>query len=163
MELCTGGTLSSKLHERGYKLSEKLVARYIHQTLTAIFYLHEYGIAHRDIKPNNILLTDNTENAEIKLIDFGLSRILGPNETCKEPYGTLVYLAPEVLQESNYSKQVDIWSVGVMTYLLLLGKLPFFSKITKDLINDIIYKEVDFSNEDCSNLSKSSIDFISCK
>ena len=63
----------------------------------ALYYLHSYGIAHRDIKLENILMTDDTDKAELKLVDFGLSKIFGPNETSKDPFGTLSYVAPEVL------------------------------------------------------------------
>ena len=66
---------------------------------TAIYYLHSFGIAHRDLKPENILMKDKSEETEIKLVDFGLSKTFGPGETCKEPYGTLCYVANEILMQ----------------------------------------------------------------
>lgn len=90
MEVCTGGDLFSYLEKRGFKLSEKRSAQLIHKLCTAIFYAHSYGIAHRDLKPENILMTDDTEDADIRLLDFGLSKIIGPTDFCTEPYGTLV-------------------------------------------------------------------------
>jgi serine/threonine protein kinase len=90
MEYCAGGDLFSYIEKRGFKLSEPRAANLIHKLSAAVFYLHSYGIAHRDLKPENILMTDNTEEADLKLLDFGLSKIIGPSETCSEPFGTLV-------------------------------------------------------------------------
>lgn len=90
MEHCSGGDLFSYIEKRGFRLSESRAAQIIHKLCTAIFYLHSYGIAHRDLKPENILMTDQSEEADIRLVDFGLSKIIGPNETCTEPFGTLV-------------------------------------------------------------------------
>jgi serine/threonine protein kinase len=90
MEFCSGGDLFSYLEKRAFKLSEERAAQLIHKLSNAIFYLHSYGIAHRDIKPENILTTDNTDEADIRLTDFGLSKIIGPNGTCNDPFGTLV-------------------------------------------------------------------------
>ncbi len=92
MEYCSGGDFFVYLQKRGFKLSEIRAAHIIHKMSAAVFYLHSYGIAHRDLKPENILMTDNTEEADIRLLDFGLSKIIGPTETCMEPYGTLVSL-----------------------------------------------------------------------
>jgi calcium-dependent protein kinase len=69
----------------------------LHQIATAIYFMHNFGIAHRDLKPENILMIDKSDDSEIKLVDFGLTKTFGPGETCKEPYGTLCYVAPEIL------------------------------------------------------------------
>lgn len=90
MEYCAGGDLFGYLEKRGFKLKEPMAAKLIEKLCAAVFYMHSYGVAHRDLKPENILMTDLTDNADIKLLDFGLSKIIGPNDTCKEPYGTLV-------------------------------------------------------------------------
>jgi serine/threonine protein kinase len=92
MEYCAGGDLFSYIEKRGFKVSEPRAANLIHKLSAAVYYLHSYGIAHRDLKPENILMTDNTEEADLKLLDFGLSKIIGPSETCSEPFGTLVKL-----------------------------------------------------------------------
>jgi len=93
------------------------------------------GIIHRDIKPENILITEDINGyPTIKLIDFGLSRLLGPNDKCTIPCGTLGYVAPEVLTTDGYSFQVDVWSIGVVLYLMLRGLLPFESKDNKELV-----------------------------
>lgn len=93
MEYCSGGDLFSYIEKRGFKLSEPRAAALIHKLSAAVFYLHSYGIAHRDLKPENILMTDNTDEADLKLLDFGLSKIIGPSETCSEPFGTLVSIS----------------------------------------------------------------------
>ena len=125
MEFCSGGDLFSHIEKRGFKLVEPRACQLVHKLCTAIYYIHSYGIAHRDLKPENVLMTDSTDEADIRLLDFGLSKIIGPNETCTEPYGTLSYVAPEVLLEQPYTKAVDLWSIGITTYLILAGCLPF--------------------------------------
>jgi serine/threonine protein kinase len=125
MEYCAGNDLFHYIEKRGFKLQEKRACQIIHKLCTAVFYIHSYGITHRDIKPENILMTDDTEEADIRLVDFGLSKIIGPDQNCKEPYGTISYVAPEVLLEKPYTKAVDLWSIGITTYLLLAGYLPF--------------------------------------
>ena len=77
-------------------------------------------------------MVDNTNDSELKLVDFGLSKILGPTETSTDPFGTLSYVAPEVLLQKPYGKNVDLWSLGVIIYILLSGMLPFDSEDSKD-------------------------------
>ena len=90
MEYCSGGDLFSYIEQRGFKLQEKRACELIQKLTKAIAYLRSYGITHRDLKPENILMTDNSDTADLRLLDFGLSKIIGPNEFCTEPYGTLV-------------------------------------------------------------------------
>lgn len=85
------------LDKRDFKLPEDTVRDIVHKMTTAIYYMHNFGIAHRDLKPENILMTSKNDDAELKLVDFGLSKIIGPKESCNEPFGTLGYAAPEVL------------------------------------------------------------------
>ena len=94
-----------------------------------MYYLHSYGIVHRDIKLENILMVDTTNESELKLVDFGLSIILGPNETATDPFGTLSYVAPEVLLQKPYGKNVDLWSLGIIIYILLSAMLPFDAEV----------------------------------
>jgi len=141
MEYCSGGDLFGYIEQRGFKLPEVRACELIYKLSLAINYLHSYGITHRDLKPENILMSDNTDTADLKLLDFGLSKIIGPNETCTEPYGTLSYVAPEVLMEKPYNKSVDCWTIGIVTYLLLCGCLPFDDEnsekeIARQTIND---------------------------
>jgi len=125
MEYCPGGDLFAYIEKRGFRLNEERACQIIHKICTAVFYIHSYGIAHRDLKPENVLMTSTNDDADIRLLDFGLSKIIGPGQNCTEPYGTLSYVAPEVLLEQPYTKAVDLWSIGVTTYLLIAGCLPF--------------------------------------
>lgn len=97
LEYLNGGDLFAYLDKRDFKISEDYARSVAHQLAAAIYYLHQFGIAHRDIKLENILMENNSDTAQAKLVDFGLSRILGPSETSTEPFGTLSYVAPEVL------------------------------------------------------------------
>jgi len=97
METASGGDLFTYLEKRKFKLSEDRARELSHQLATAIYYLHSYGVAHRDLKPENILMSDDSEAAECKIVDFGLSKFIGPSMTSLDPFGTLSYVAPEVL------------------------------------------------------------------
>jgi calcium/calmodulin-dependent protein kinase I len=91
----------------------------------AIQFLHSFGIVHRDIKLENVMMSDNSERAVPKLADFGLAKIVGPSEKADEPFGTLGYAAPEVLRKEPYGSACDLWSLGCIVYSLLCGALPF--------------------------------------
>ena len=97
MDYLKGGDFFNFLEVRKFRIPEDRARRIAHQIATALYYLHSFGIAHRDIKPENILMVDDGDEADIKLVDFGLSKTFGPGETCKEPFGTLCYVAPEIL------------------------------------------------------------------
>ena len=117
--------LFTYMEKRGFRLSEARACFIIHSLATALFYLHSYGIVHRDLKLDNIMMVDDVEEADVKIVDFGLSRMLGPGEMSAEPYGTVGYAAPEILLQRPYSKAVDIWGLGVISYILLTGVSPF--------------------------------------
>ena len=125
MEYLPGGDLFSFLTKSQFRISEKYAAKIMCSLSAAIFYLHSYGIIHRDLKPENILLLDKNDESDVKITDFGLAKIMGANERCTDPFGTLGYVAPEVMCKIPYGKEVDIWSLGVVGYLLLHGNLPF--------------------------------------
>jgi serine/threonine protein kinase len=97
MENLSGGDLFTYLERRKFSVTEQRAKNIGHQIATALYYLHSFGIAHRDLKPENILMVDPTEEGDLKIVDFGLSKIIGPNETSLDPFGTLSYVAPEVL------------------------------------------------------------------
>ena len=160
MEYCEGGDLFSYLERRDFKIPEKTAAVIIEQLATAIYYLHEYGIVHRDIKPENILMVNDSDKPDIKLVDFGLGKILAPNEMCHEAFGTLSYVAPEVLQDKKYNKSVDLWSLGVITYLLLSGFLPFDGDSPKDIVKQTIEAPVPFPETIWNNISTDAKCFV---
>ena len=125
MELLQGGDLYEYLNKRNFRVSESRARGIIHPLATALYYLHSYGIVHRDIKLDNVLMVEDTDTSDVKLVDFGLSKMIGPNEFCMEPFGTFGYAAPEVLQGKPYDKSVDIWGLGVVLFILLVGHAPF--------------------------------------
>ena len=147
MEYCSGGDLFSFLQKRNFILKEDKVATIMYKLCKAVFYVHSYGIADRDIKPENVLLTSEDEDADIRLLDFGLSKIVGPNQKCTEPYGTLTYCAPEIILDKPYLKTVDSWSLGVMTYLMLSGSLPFSGKDEHEIAKNVVYSKVNFEKK----------------
>ena len=142
MELVEGGELFDRIRKK--KVFSEYTTYYItRQLLETVKYLHDVGIVHRDIKPENILLTDESEIPTIKLADFGLSKLVGPTDTLTTACGTLAYVAPEVLLQKPYSKPVDVWSVGIVTYLMLRGRLPFDSKERQLIIQRTLEAELD--------------------
>ncbi|XP_029562386.1 calcium/calmodulin-dependent protein kinase type IV [Salmo trutta] len=125
LELVTGGELFDRIVERGY-YSERDAAHVIKQILEAVAYLHENGVVHRDLKPENLLYADLSLDARLKIADFGLSKIIDEQVTMKTVCGTPGYCAPEILRGNAYGPEVDMWSVGVILYILLCGFEPFF-------------------------------------
>jgi hypothetical protein len=133
MENMSGGDLFNYLEKRAFTVSEDRARELSHQIATALYYLHSFGVAHRDLKPENILMVSDSENSECKIVDFGLSKIIGPSQTSLDPFGTLSYVAPEVLLQKPYGKEVDVWSLGVITYLLLSRVLPYDDEDEKEI------------------------------
>ena len=161
MEYCSGGDLLSYFEHYEYELKETKVCEIIHKLSMAIYYLHSYGIVHRDLKPENILMTDLTPEADIRLLDFGLSKIVGNEEKCTEPYGTLSFVAPEVLQGKPYDKSVDLWSIGIITFLLLCGYLPFDDKHSeREIARQTIQDPVPFESKIWSKYSSEAKNFV---
>lgn len=119
--LSGGGLFDSLIQNVGF--TENASATIIRQVLSAVAFLHSKKIAHRDIKPENILFESN-DALNVKLLDFGNSRQMGENEAMHGVYGTAYYVAPEVL-EGRYDEKCDIWSIGVILYMLLSGNPPF--------------------------------------
>ena len=124
-ELAEGGELFDKIVSLPQgSFNEKEAANIMRQLLSAISYLHMKNICHKDLKPENILL-DTKDGLRIKLIDFGTAAFYKPGEFMKEVIGTPYYIAPEVLSQMKYTEKCDIWSCGVIMYILLNGAPPF--------------------------------------
>lgn len=122
MEMLKGGELFERIVGRP-RFSEEECCKVIRPLLESVAYLHDLGIVHRDLKPENILCGENLE--DLKIADFGLSKMILPTEKMEAACGTLSYVAPEVLTLQGYGREADLWSVGVIMFLLLCGKLPF--------------------------------------
>lgn len=135
LEFAPGGTLFSKLQTQpGNKFPEKQCAIYIGMLVSALIYLHERNVIHRDIKPENLLLG---HGGELKIADFGWS-VHEPTSTRTTLCGTLDYLSPEMVQGQPHTKNVDLWSLGVLAYELLVGRAPFHATGFDDTYNKIM-------------------------
>jgi len=155
MELVTGGELFDRIVAKE-KYTEKEAAKTMMQICEALDYLHSQSpvIVHRDLKPENILLLDSSDDADIKVADFGLARLVGPKDMMKTACGTPGYVAPEVLKNKGYdSGAVDIWSVGVILYILLCGFPPFYEEELPALFDQILHARYDFPSPWWDNVS----------
>ncbi len=160
MEYCPGGTLFNFLKKRDYNLNEKVCCNIIYKICLAVNYFHSYGIAHRDLKLDNVLMTSEDDEADIRILDFGLGKIIGPNEKCIEPYGTVIYCAPEIILCQPYTKIVDSWSIGIIAYILLFGRIPFYDE-SKSVIRKLIVKSKPvFKGADLPSVSVYAINFM---
>ena len=138
MELVTGGQLLERLATKGL-YSEAVTAQCIRSIAEALAYCHEKGVVHRDLKPENILLSDDTDDATIKLADFGLSKLYNAEtEMMFTQCGTPVFVAPEVMGGTGYSMACDIWSLGVMMYIMLCGYEPFTGANITELFDQMM-------------------------
>ena len=163
MENLSGGDLFTYLEKRNFEITEKRAKELSHQCATALYYLHSFGVAHRDLKPENILMVSDHDDSDLKIVDFGLSKIIGPNESSLEPFGTLSYVAPEVLLQKPYGKEVDLWSLGVITYLMLSKVLPFDDDEDKEIARQTIQDAPDFSFEPWDTVSTPAKDIVRSK
>jgi len=127
MEYLPGGDLLSYFKTKKNKINEERVCQIVRQIANALQYMKERGIIHRDLKLENVLLVDNNDQSDVKIADFGLSSLQGPNQDVHERLGTLHYTAPEILSGKPYDASVDVWSLGVITYVLLSGTFPYDS------------------------------------
>lgn len=156
-----GKDMFDYIQKRGFQLSEKRVQDLAYQVGLAIKYLHGFGIVHRDLKLENIMMSDNSERSIPKVVDFGLAKIIGPNETATEPFGTLGYVAPEVLKKQPYSFSCDVWSFGCIIYAMLSGSLPFDHESQKETIRMTLEEKLVFDLPCWNNISDSAKDLIS--
>ncbi|XP_070695749.1 calcium/calmodulin-dependent protein kinase type 1D-like [Pempheris klunzingeri] len=158
MQLVSGGELFDRILDKGV-YTEKDASMVIKQVLQAVSYLHENSIVHRDLKPENLLYYNTDENAKIMVSDFGLSKTLD-HGVMSTACGTPGYVAPEVLAQKPYSKAVDCWSIGVITYILLCGYPPFFEENETRLFSKIMRAEYCFHSPFWDDISDSAKDFI---
>ncbi|CAB1440624.1 unnamed protein product [Pleuronectes platessa] len=158
MELVSGGELFDRILDRGV-YSEKDASRVIQQVLQAVSYLHQNAVVHRDLKPENILFYSPEENSKVMISDFGLSKMVD-NDIMSTACGTPGYVAPEVLAQKPYSKAVDCWSIGVITYILLCGYPPFYEESETRLFSKIMKAQYEFDSPFWDDISESAKDFI---
>jgi len=159
MELVTGGELFDRIVEKG-SYSEEDAKILVRKIVAAIDYLHKQNIAHRDLKPENLLVKSIEDDTEVKIADFGLSKIIDKDKMMQTACGTPGYVAPEVLNAEGYDKEVDMWSVGVITYILLCGFPPFYSESVPEVFEQIMKAEYDYPEEYWDEISAEAKDFI---
>ena len=173
MEYCKGGELFKKINELADKdqsFSEKEAVKIFKQLMSAVSYCHSQGICHRDLKPENILFLTKDPDSQIKIIDFGLSKIFGEikpimkgNKVEKNimslRVGTAYYMSPEVLQ-GNYDNKCDIWACGVILYIMLCGYPPFDGETENEILKAISKKKFSFPEEEWKSVSDDAKDLI---
>eukprot|EP01121_Diplochlamys_sp_Union-15-3_P020598 TRINITY_DN8061_c0_g1_i1.p1 TRINITY_DN8061_c0_g1~~TRINITY_DN8061_c0_g1_i1.p1 ORF type:complete len:373 (+),score=90.70 TRINITY_DN8061_c0_g1_i1:3-1121(+) len=158
MELVNGSELFDRIVDKGY-YTEKNAINVIKQILSAVAYLHDQEIAHRDLKPENLLCSGEGSEEIVKIADFGLSKMFSGDELMTS-CGTPGYVAPEVLMSEKYDKSVDMWGVGIITYILLAGYPPFYAENDTALFEKIMNAEYDFDDECWDEVSDLAKDFI---
>lgn len=160
MEFCSGKELYHRLVKRS-RYSERDAAHTAYEMLLAVNYLHQHNVVHRDIKLENFLYEDPSDQARLKLIDFGFSKLWYPtSENCrlKASCGSIQYVAPEVLK-GQYDEKCDMWSLGVVTYMLLVGEPPF-EGFEDDILDNIQRCNYSFKSKRWRSISDSAKDFV---
>lgn len=153
-EYIDGGTLYGYLQTAGGQLAEPATRKLIEDIAKGLLFLHQRGIIHRDVKLENIMIRrEKNGNLRAVLIDFGLSCFLGPEEGSTEAVGTLKYAAPEIISRVSYREEVDWWSLGVLWYILLHGRVPFYGASDRDVALRILKKKVNFTGEKWAGVS----------
>ncbi|GAB2269920.1 Calcium-dependent protein kinase 10 [Dionaea muscipula] len=158
MELCEGGELFDRIVARGH-YSERAAAEVAKTVAEVVKMCHENGVIHRDLKPENFLFANKKENSPLKAIDFGLSVFFRPGERFVEIVGSPYYMAPEVLKR-NYGPEVDVWSAGVILYILLCGAPPFWAETEQGVALAILRGVIDFQREPWPQISDSAKNLV---
>jgi len=163
MEICTGGSLVSRMktHKHGY--GERAAATIVEKILSSIIYCHHHGVVHRDIKLDNFIYEHEGEDAELKIIDFGFACEIGSGrEAMWDQLGTPSYMAPELWsnEDQEYDSSVDMWAIGVVTYMLLSGKRPFHHENKKEKARMIRHDPLRFPHAEWDFISEDAKDFI---
>ncbi|KAK2385187.1 calcium-dependent protein kinase [Trifolium repens] len=158
MELCAGGELFDRIITKGH-YSERAAANLCRQIVTVVHNCHTMGVMHRDLKPENFLFLGKDENSPLKATDFGLSVFFKPGDVFKDLVGSAYYVAPEVLRRS-YGPETDIWSAGIILYILLSGVPPFWAENEKGIFDAILRGHIDFASDPWPSISSSAKDLV---
>ncbi|KAM7525339.1 hypothetical protein LguiA_015241 [Lonicera macranthoides] len=158
MELCAGGELFDRIVKKGH-YTEKKAAELARIIVGVVESCHSLGVMHRDLKPENFLFVDDEEESALKTIDFGLSMFFRPGETFTDVVGSPYYVAPEVLKKF-YGQECDVWSAGVIIYILLSGVPPFWDELEQGIFEQVLNGDLDFSSEPWPSVSDSAKDLI---
>ncbi|MCO5580221.1 hypothetical protein L7F22_034087 [Adiantum nelumboides] len=158
IELCSGGELFDRIVKKKY-YPEAQAASLMKSLLETLKFCHDLGIMHRDLKPENVLFVDESDESDIKLADFGLALEFSPGQKFSGMAGSAYYMAPEVLH-GEYSEEVDMWSAGVIMYVLLSGVPPFWGHTEQGIFNAIQEGQLDLTSEPWQTISPSAKDLI---
>jgi calcium-dependent protein kinase len=158
-EYMAGGEFFDFVVETRY-LSEPIAAHFFRQLISAVCYIHSIGVMHRDLKPENLLLDSVSPSATLKVIDFGTATFFTPGQKFTKQFGTAYYIAPEVLARS-YNESCDMWSCGVILYILLCGRPPFNGRSESEIIESVTHGRYSLGAGLWSNVSSSAKDLIS--
>ncbi|XP_008802050.2 calcium-dependent protein kinase 1-like [Phoenix dactylifera] len=158
MELCEGGELFDRIIAKGH-YSERAAAALCREIVTVVHVCHSMGVMHRDLKPENFLFLNTREDSPLKATDFGLSIFFKPGEVFKDIVGSAYYIAPEVLRR-NYGPEADIWSAGVILYILLSGVPPFWAEDEKGIFDAVLHGHVDFESDPWPSISSGAKELV---
>ena len=158
MELCEGGELFDRIVARGH-YSEKDAATIFRTMMRTVAHCHNLGVIHRDLKPENFVLKTTEPDAAIKAIDFGLSTYFEPQQHFHDIVGSAYYVAPEVLKR-NYSNEADIWSAGVILYILLAGVPPFWAQSEQAIFDEVLKGKYDLRSDPWDKISEGAKDVV---
>ena len=161
-EYCSGGDLITFL-EKNQKIQEKTAAKIIYKLAEGIKYLNIFGIVHRDLKPENILFSEENDIKSIKIIDLGVCQTLTYGQMANDPIGTDGYISPEIYMHKEYSFKTDIWSLGIILYLLITqGLLPFDNENMDNKVigKKVIYLQQEYPDEYFGKCNKSLMNLL---
>ncbi|XP_028794267.1 calcium-dependent protein kinase 29-like [Neltuma alba] len=158
MELCSGGELFDRIIARGVYCEDE-AAVIFRQVVNVVHVCHFMGVMHRDLKPENFLLATRHPNSPLKAMNFGLSVFIEPGKEYKEVVGSAYYMAPEVLRR-NYGKEIDVWSAGVILYILLSGVPPFWAGNEKGIFDAVLEGKLDLESQPWPSISAAAKDLI---
>ncbi|KAJ6687448.1 SERINE/THREONINE-PROTEIN KINASE [Salix koriyanagi] len=168
MELCEGGELLDRILSRGGRYTEEDAKTIVVQILNVVAYCHLQGVVHRDLKPEVcryectwiiFYFTSRDEDAPLRIIDFGLSDFVRPDEHLNDIVGSAYYVAPEVLRRS-YNLEADMWSIGVIIYILLCGSRPFWARTESGIFRSVLRSDPNFDDSPWPNVSPEAKDFV---
>lgn len=161
LEFAAGGEIFNQcVAERDEAFKEEDVKRLMRQILEGVAFLHKCNVVHLDLKPQNILLTSESPLGDIKIVDFGLSRLVSSSQEIREIMGTAEYVAPEVLNYEPISTATDMWSIGVLAYVMLTGISPFLGDDKQETFLNISQINVSYTEEELEHLDRAAIHFI---
>ncbi|KAH9524018.1 hypothetical protein Btru_047904 [Bulinus truncatus] len=159
MEYVGAGELFERVIDDDFVLTERDCVHFLRQICEGVAYMHGLNILHLDLKPENILCVAENSN-RIKIIDFGLARKYNPEETVKFMFGTPEFIAPEVINFDAISYHTDMWSIGVICYVLLSGLSPFLGDDDNETLSNVTSGDFDFDDEAFEQISDEAKDFI---